>query len=231
MTANVDVATQKPYCRLSEEEISLEEVVEAVSGPAFPGQGGVTTFIGIVRDHNQGKQVVRLEYEAYPKLVLSTLTSIIEGIERDIKGSRVAIVHRSGVLLVGEAAVVVAASAPHRAKAFEACEPARVRGSRIEDVPIWKKEVSPDGEKWIGMRPEGLGRPDSPPCTAGVSHARHRFLEVCLEWKCWSWRSFLLTPALLLTLWSWNSNLAGIWDKHGQRDCEMTTQLFKEATS
>ena len=151
MTANVDVAAQEPYCRLSEEEISLQEVVEAVSGPAFPGQGGVTTFIGIVRDHNQGKHVVRLEYEAYPKLVLSTLASIIEGIERDIKGSRVAIVHRSGVLQVGEAAVVIAASAPHRAEAFEACRRAIEELKR--DVPIWKKEVSPDGEEWIGMRP------------------------------------------------------------------------------
>jgi MoaE-MoaD fusion protein len=152
VTPNLDSANPpNPYCRLSEEKLHLQEVIDAVSGPAFPGQGGVTTFTGIVRDHNLGKQVVRLEYEAYPKLVLSTLASIIEGIERDIKGARVAIVHRAGVLKVGEAAVVIAASAPHRAEAFEACRRAIEELKR--DVPIWKKEVSPNGEEWLGMRP------------------------------------------------------------------------------
>jgi MoaE-MoaD fusion protein len=152
VTPNFDSANPpNPYCRLSEEKLHLQEVIDAVSGPAFPGQGGVTTFTGIVRDHNLGKQVVRLEYEAYPKLVLSTLASIIEGIERDIKGARVAIVHRAGVLKVGEAAVVIAASAPHRAEAFEACRRAIEELKR--DVPIWKKEVSPNGEEWLGMRP------------------------------------------------------------------------------
>ena len=152
MTPNPDPANRPgPYCRLSEDQLSLQEVIDAVSGPAFPCQGGVTTFTGIVRDHNLGKQVVRLEYEAYPKLVLSTLASIIEGIERDIQGARVAIVHRAGVLNVGEAAVVIAASAPHRAEAFEACRRAIEELKR--DVPIWKKEVSPNGEEWLGMRP------------------------------------------------------------------------------
>jgi molybdopterin synthase catalytic subunit len=152
VTLNLDLARQqRPYCRLSEDKLRLQEVIDAVSGPAFPGQGAVTTFTGIVRDHNLGKQVVRLEYEAYPKLALRTLASIIEGIERDIKGARVAIVHRAGVLHIGEAAVVIAASAPHRAEAFEACR--RAIEELKCDVPIWKKEVSPDGEEWIGMRP------------------------------------------------------------------------------
>jgi molybdopterin synthase catalytic subunit len=141
----------RPYCRLSYEPLRLDEVVAAVSGPDFPGQGGLTTFTGIVRDHNLGKEVIRIEYEAYPKMVLSTLATIIEGIEREIAGSRVAIVHRAGVLLVGDAAVVIAASAPHRAEAFEACRRAIEELKR--DVPIWKKEVSPSGEEWLGMRP------------------------------------------------------------------------------
>jgi len=140
-----------PYCRLSDVPLSLQEVIDAVSGPGFPQQGGLTTFTGVVRDHNLGKQVTRIEYEAYPTLVLSTLAAIIESIERDIAGCRVAIVHRAGELAVGDAAVVIAASAPHRAEAFEACR--RAIEDLKRDVPIWKKEISPSGEEWLGMRP------------------------------------------------------------------------------
>ena len=144
-------ASPRPYCRLYDAPLSLQEVIDQVSGPDHPGQGGVATFTGVVRDHNQGKSVVRLEYEAYPKMVLATLAKIIEGIEADIPGSRVAISHRQGVLAVGDLAVVIAASAPHRAEAFEACR--RAIEELKADVPIWKKEVSPDGEEWLGMRP------------------------------------------------------------------------------
>jgi molybdopterin synthase catalytic subunit len=66
-------------------------------------------------------------------------------------GARVAIVHRVGTLLPGEAAVVIAASAPHRKEAFRACEYAIDRLK--EDVPIWKKEVYSDGEVWVGIGP------------------------------------------------------------------------------
>ncbi len=140
-----------PYCRLSDEPLKLQEVIDAVSGPHLPGQGGLVTFSGMVRSSNQGKEVVRLEYEAYPKMVLTTLSTIITDIEREIKDARVAIVHRHGVLAVGDLAVVIAASAPHRAEAFEACR--RAIDNLKQLVPIWKKEVSPTGEEWIGMRP------------------------------------------------------------------------------
>jgi molybdopterin synthase catalytic subunit len=104
-----------------------------------------------VRNHNQGKSVVRLEYEAYPKMVLRTLAAIITGIEREIVGARVAIVHRVGVLAVGDTAVVIAASAPHRAESFAACRRAIEELKR--EVPIWKKEVSESGEEWLGLGP------------------------------------------------------------------------------
>lgn len=141
----------RPYCRLSSEPIVLQEVIDAVLGAESTTQGALTTFSGIVRDNNLGKQVTRLEYEAYPKMVLSVLARIIEDIERELPGARVAIVHREGVLQVGDVAVVIAASAPHRDAAFQACRDAIERLKA--DVPIWKKEVSPDGEAWLGMRP------------------------------------------------------------------------------
>jgi molybdopterin synthase catalytic subunit len=104
-----------------------------------------------VRDNNLGKDVERIEYEAYDQLVLSTLATIVEGIERSIEGSRVAIAHRAGVLQVGDAAVVIAASAPHRGEAYDACR--RAIEELKHEVPICKKEVSPEGEEWLGMRP------------------------------------------------------------------------------
>ena len=139
-------AASRPYCRLSSEPIVLQEVIDAVLGADSTGQGALTTFTGIVRDNNLGKQVTRLEYQAYPKMVLSILARIIEGIEADLPGTRVAIVHRDGVLAVGDIAVVIAASSPHRDAAFQACR--RAIEELKADVPIWKKEVYPDGHTW-----------------------------------------------------------------------------------
>jgi molybdopterin synthase catalytic subunit len=137
-----------PWCRLTAEPLDVGAVIAAVSAP---GQGGIVTFIGAVRDHNHGKPVVRLEYESYPPMVLRTLGAIIERIEREVPGARVAIAHRDGALAIGDLAVVIAASAPHRAEAFEACRQAIEQLKR--DVPIWKKEISPTGEEWLGDRP------------------------------------------------------------------------------
>lgn len=136
------------YCRLSSAPLDLAEVIQVVSGP---GQGGVVTFSGVVRQHSRGRNVVRLEYEAYGPMAHRALAAVIDRIEAAGPGVRVAIVHRTGVLQVGEIAVVIAASAPHRAQAFDACREAIDRLK--EEVPIWKKEVSDTGEEWIGTGP------------------------------------------------------------------------------
>ena len=128
--------------------LSLDAVIEAV---AHEGAGGITTFTGVVRRRSRGKTVERLEYEAYDGMVRKTLDNIVDDIEGTIEGARVAIHHRVGVLTVGEAAVVIAASAPHRAEAFTACREAIERLKK--DVPIWKKEIADDGEEWIGTGP------------------------------------------------------------------------------
>lgn len=135
---------RSPLCRLSNEPLSWQEVVDAVSGPT---QGGLVVFCGVVRDHNQGKQVVRLDYEAYDAMAARTMAHIAERIEAEHPGVRLAMVHRVGTLQIGEPAVLVAASAPHRAAAFTACRAAIDQLKR--DVPIWKKEFSPDGEEWL----------------------------------------------------------------------------------
>jgi MoaE-MoaD fusion protein len=134
--------------RVSDEALVLDEVVQAVGGAS---QGGVVTFTGVVRRESRGKQIVRLEYEAYRPMAERRMAEIGEGIAAEIAGARVAMVHRVGTLAVGEAAVVIAASAPHRAEAFEACR--RAIDRLKESVPIWKKEFSEDGEEWIGLGP------------------------------------------------------------------------------
>lgn len=134
--------------RVTDESLSLDEVVRAVS---CPEHGGVATFTGLVRNHNHGKTIVRLEYEAYRPMAERQLAEIGVALASEFPGARLAIVHRVGKLAVGEAAVVIAASAPHRAAAFEVCRAAIDRLK--ESVPIWKKEIAEDGEEWIGLRP------------------------------------------------------------------------------
>jgi len=128
--------------------LSLDAVVAAVSAT---GQGGVVTFTGAVRDNNRGRRVTRLEYEAYGEMALKTLESIRSESAAKWPGSVLAIHHRVGVLTPGELAVVIAASAPHRAEAFDAC---RYAIEQLKTrVPIWKKEVYPDGDSWVGLGP------------------------------------------------------------------------------
>jgi molybdopterin synthase catalytic subunit len=127
--------------------LALSEVVEAVSAI---GRGGLVTFTGTVRDETRGRRVVRLEYEAYREMAERTLAEVGEAVGRE-HGAEVAIVHRVGTLLPGDAAVVIACAAPHRTAAFRACEACIERLKK--DVPIWKREVYEDGSEWIGAGP------------------------------------------------------------------------------
>jgi molybdopterin converting factor subunit 1 len=128
--------------------LSLAEVVAMVEGSE---QGGIVTFTGTVRRHGQQPKVSRLEYEAYAPMAERVLSAIATEIETELPGTRVAIHHRTGTLAVGDLAVVIAASAPHRAEAFEAC---RFAIERLKSrAPIWKKEVGEDGAVWVGLGP------------------------------------------------------------------------------
>jgi len=115
---------------------------------AYPGAGALCVFHGVVRDHSRGRRVTHLEYEAYPPMAEKVLTQIGEEIAGRWPGARVAIVHRTGRLEVGETSVVIAVSSPHRAEAFEACRYA-IEALKTR-VPIWKKEFAEDGEYWVG---------------------------------------------------------------------------------
>lgn len=125
-------------------DLSVDEVVARV---ADPNVGGVSVFVGVVRDNTDGRQVVHLEYEAYREMAEETLRQIGQEIQTRWQSIRqVAIVHRVGRLNVGETSVVIALSAGHRPELFDALHYAIDRLKEI--VPIWKKEVWADGAEW-----------------------------------------------------------------------------------
>jgi molybdopterin synthase catalytic subunit len=133
------------FIALRDTPLSIEEALAHVS---HPGAGGLSFFVGVVRDENGGRRVSALEYQAYDAMAKSEMARIVSDLEREFVGVRLAALHRVGRLEVGETAVVCAAGAPHRAEAFAAC---RALIDRIKaDVPIWKREWGPDGPLWVG---------------------------------------------------------------------------------
>ena len=111
------------------------------------GDGAVVTFAGLVRDHNQGRQVQFLEYEAYEPLAIRALQRIVDEARDLWPGARIAVHHRLGRLEIGEASVVIAAASAHRADAFAACRYTIERVKQI--VPIWKREHFNGGDVWL----------------------------------------------------------------------------------
>jgi molybdopterin synthase catalytic subunit len=114
-----------------------------------PGAGAVVVFAGTVRDHNLGRPVTHLEYEAYPEMAADRLRQVVkEARERWPAIRRVAVVHRIGRMELAEAAVLIAVGAPHRDDgAFEATRYAIDRIKEI--VPVWKREGWAEGETWL----------------------------------------------------------------------------------
>ena len=113
-----------------------------------PAAGGVTLFVGAVRDHDSGQDVVRLEYTGHPT-AQARLADVAAEVAQEFDVVAVAAVHRVGTLQVGDLAVVSAVSAAHRDTAFEA---SRALIDRLKQrVPIWKHQVFADGEEeWVG---------------------------------------------------------------------------------
>jgi molybdopterin synthase catalytic subunit len=139
------VSEVKGRVDLRETPLSLDEVVASVS---HPGAGGIATFVGVVRDHSDGRVVTRLDYSAYDAMAKREMIKIAAELEQELEGVRVSAVHRVGSLGIGDAAIICAASAPHRGEAFKAC---RELIDRIKArVPIWKREYGPDGAAWVG---------------------------------------------------------------------------------
>jgi molybdopterin synthase catalytic subunit len=112
-----------------------------------PQDGALALFVGVVRDENEGRRVLHLEYEAYEEMALPLMREIAEEAARLWPVTEVRLVHRLGRLEIGEASVAVAVASPHRAEAFAACR--HVIDTLKATVPIWKKEFTADGAVWI----------------------------------------------------------------------------------
>jgi molybdopterin synthase catalytic subunit len=131
--------------RLTPDPILLDDLLAAVGDPKA---GAMVLFVGTTRDHNEGRNVERLEYEAYPGMAEREMERIAAEARERWSIARVAVVHRTGVVPVGQASVAIAVSSAHRADAFEA---ARFTIDRLKElVPIWKKEFFEGGAVWIG---------------------------------------------------------------------------------
>jgi molybdopterin synthase catalytic subunit len=126
--------------------LDLQELAREVIG-SRAGDGAVASFIGLVRDHNQGRRVSFLDYEAYEPLAVRALGLIAEEVRQAWPDTQVGMHHRIGRIEIGEASVVIVAASPHRANAFAACRYAIERIKQI--APIWKHEHFEGGDVWL----------------------------------------------------------------------------------
>jgi molybdopterin synthase catalytic subunit len=131
------------------DEQALRRAVETTAA------GAVVLFFGTVRDRTRGRRVLFLEYEAYPSMALSEMQRIAQDVVRRHELTGIACTHRTGRLALGETAVVLAVSAPHRKAALDAIDDFVSRLKR--DVPIWKKEHFEDGAVWVGSAADPQG--------------------------------------------------------------------------
>ena len=134
----------EPLIQLTSEPLNREALIAAVS---HPSAGGIVVFEGVVRDNARGKQIRYLEYDVYPEMADQQIRTIIAEAVRKWGVERIAVAHRFGRLEIGEASVIIAVAAPHRAEAFDACR--YIIDTLKTTVPIWKKEVATNGEEWV----------------------------------------------------------------------------------
>ncbi len=141
---SVAPAATDDLVRLQAEDFTLDELAAAVRGP---DAGGIVTFLGTVRDTSDAGTVQRLEFESYGPMAERTMRELAAAARLRFGVRRVALVHRTGTLSVGDRVVGIAVAGAHRAEAFAAC------AWIIEDlkrvVPIWKKEITARGGRWV----------------------------------------------------------------------------------
>lgn len=143
---------QRILCKITDQPINMQELAAFVADPAA---GAMTTFVGMTRNTNDGRDVVRLEYECYPGMAEKEMSKIAEEALARWPIRKVAMIHRIGRVDIGEASVAIAVSSGHRHAAFEACHYAI--NQLKETVPIWKKELYEGGELWIGSQTGSAG--------------------------------------------------------------------------
>jgi molybdopterin synthase catalytic subunit len=136
--------------RIQEEDFSIEEEVNALRETS-KRIGGITTFLGCARDFSEGRDVFSINFEQYAGMAVKEMSRLREQAlaQFDIIDAR--IIHRITTVHAGDQIVLIVVGAEHRKPAFEACE--WMIDTLKERVPIWKKEVTPDGDSWVTQHP------------------------------------------------------------------------------
>ena len=134
-------------------EITSNNIIrnKIINSVECPEAGAIDVFIGTTRNSTQSKKVLQLEFESHESMAIKEIQKIINIAFEKWSISKVAVSHRVGVVEIGQAAVVIAVSAPHRSAAFEACR--YIIDTLKQTVPIWKKETFEDGEVWVAAHP------------------------------------------------------------------------------
>ena len=130
--------------KITTDPLSIDEAYAAVRAPDC---GAVAIFVGTVRDHHDGKKVKMISYSAFKEMAEKEFAKIADGARARWKIGTVYIAHRTGVLAIGDASVLIAVSSAHRAEAFEACRHAIEALKKM--APIWKEEFTESGKEWI----------------------------------------------------------------------------------
>ena len=153
--------TESPiYIELTERPLVSERLVAAVGRAT---SGAVVLFHGVVRNHNEGRDVLYLEYDCYPELAVRELRAVAESVLRDFAVEAIAVAHRTGRLEIGETSLLVAVASAHRGDAFDACHAAVDRIKQT--VPIWKKEFWAGGGVWLDGHPVPSAEPLQEPAS------------------------------------------------------------------
>lgn len=134
--------------KITSDKLSLDECYNFVADDSC---GGISAFVGTVRNSTQNKEVLQLDFSAYTPMAIKEMQKIADATLEKFNIQKIAIHHATGLLQIGDVPVIITTSAPHRKDAFLACEFAI--DTLKETVPIWKKEHFTDGEVWVNAHP------------------------------------------------------------------------------
>lgn len=134
--------------QLKNQALSVADCTQKVQDD---GAGAINLFVGTVRNATKGRKVLKLDFEAYKPMAINEMRKIADQAQKQWNAQKIVIHHRIGTLTIGEIAVIIAVSTPHRKASFEACQ--FCIDTLKQSVPIWKKEFFEDGEIWVAAHP------------------------------------------------------------------------------
>ncbi len=138
----------KTSIKITSEKLNLQECYNFVTDASC---GGISAFVGTVRNDTNGKEVAQLDFSTYKPMALREMQKIADLALEQFPIEKIAIHHAEGLLQIGEIPVIITTSSKHRKAAFDACQFAI--DTLKETVPIWKKEHFSDGEVWVNAHP------------------------------------------------------------------------------